>query len=141
MADKVKNTEDTQAAVSGRKLAVLFPGIGYHCDKPLLYYAGKLAAAHGYEIIRISYHDLPGRIMGNDEKKRAAALLALEQAREQLADVDWQAYEDIVFINGPAAGADFLQNDMLYAFEGDFSVRGGRGHCIPRDRGSLGTGR
>ena len=22
-----------------KKLAVLFPGIGYHCDKPLLYYS------------------------------------------------------------------------------------------------------
>ena len=24
------------------KIAVFFPGIGYHCDKPLLYYARKL---------------------------------------------------------------------------------------------------
>ena len=135
MADKVKNTEDTQAAVSGRKLAVLFPGIGYHCDKPLLYYAGKLAAAHGYEIIRISYHDLPGRIMGNDEKKRAAALLALEQAREQLADVDWQAYEDIVFIGksiGTVIAAMVRQQVQISC----------RTICYtPWDRGSLGTGR
>ena len=25
------------------KAAVFFPGIGYHCDKPLLYYSRKLA--------------------------------------------------------------------------------------------------
>jgi phosphoglycolate phosphatase len=25
------------------KIAVIFPGIGYTCDKPLLYYAGKFA--------------------------------------------------------------------------------------------------
>ena len=31
-----------------KKLAVLFPGIGYHCDKPLLYYSAKLAGAAGY---------------------------------------------------------------------------------------------
>lgn len=31
------------------KMAVFFPGIGYHCDKPLLYYAQKLAAEKGYE--------------------------------------------------------------------------------------------
>ena len=24
------------------KLVIIFPGIGYHCDKPLLYYAKKL---------------------------------------------------------------------------------------------------
>ena len=31
------------------KLAVFFPGIGYHCDKPLLYYSRKLAQECGYE--------------------------------------------------------------------------------------------
>ena len=34
-----------------KKLAVLFPGIGYHCDKPLLYYSKKCLSAYGYEII------------------------------------------------------------------------------------------
>ena len=27
------------------KLVVCFPGIGYHCDKPLLYYSRRLARA------------------------------------------------------------------------------------------------
>ena len=31
------------------KAAVFFPGIGYHCDKPLLYYSRKLAQECGYE--------------------------------------------------------------------------------------------
>ena len=30
-----------------KKIAVFFPGIGYTCDKPLLYYSAKLAAAKG----------------------------------------------------------------------------------------------
>ena len=33
------------------KLAVFFPGIGYHCDKPLLYYSRKLVQEYGYEKI------------------------------------------------------------------------------------------
>ena len=38
------------------KLAVFFPGIGYHCDKPLLYYSQKLAKECGYEeTIALSY--------------------------------------------------------------------------------------
>ena len=41
------------------KTAVIFPGIGYHCDKPLLYYSSKLAANHGYDIIRITYPEFP----------------------------------------------------------------------------------
>ena len=30
-----------------KKLLVLFPGIGYTCDKPLLHYAGKLFKGAG----------------------------------------------------------------------------------------------
>ena len=38
------------------KVAVFFPGIGYHCDKPLLYYSRKLAQECGYEeTIALSY--------------------------------------------------------------------------------------
>ena len=38
------------------KAAVFFPGIGYHCDKPLLYYSRKLAQECGYEeTIALSY--------------------------------------------------------------------------------------
>ena len=33
------------------KIAVFFPGIGYHCDKPLLYYARKLVQEYVYEKI------------------------------------------------------------------------------------------
>ena len=32
------------------KLAVIFPGIGYTADKPLLYYSRRIAANLGYEI-------------------------------------------------------------------------------------------
>lgn len=38
-----------------KKAAVLFPGIGYHTDKPLLYYSKKIAAELGYEIIEVPY--------------------------------------------------------------------------------------
>ena len=27
-----------------KKLAVIFPGVGYHTDKPLLYYSKKIAS-------------------------------------------------------------------------------------------------
>lgn len=37
------------------KLAVVFPGIGYTADKPLLYYTGRLASKHGYQIRTVSY--------------------------------------------------------------------------------------
>lgn len=41
------------------KLVVCFPGIGYHCDKPLLYYSRKLAACMGTTtpfMLQYTYH-------------------------------------------------------------------------------------
>ena len=38
-----------------KKTAVVFPGVGYTKDRPLLYYAGKLAAANGYELIHLDF--------------------------------------------------------------------------------------
>ena len=44
--------------MSDKKLAVIFPGIGYHTDKPLLYYSKKIARQHGYDIVELSFHDI-----------------------------------------------------------------------------------
>ena len=38
-----------------KQIAVLFPGAGYTKDRPLLYYAGKLAMAAGYELIHVDF--------------------------------------------------------------------------------------
>lgn len=42
-----------------KQLAVLFPGIGYHADRPLLYYSAKLARAHDCEVTSVQYPALP----------------------------------------------------------------------------------
>lgn len=80
-----------------KKLCVLFPGIGYHCDKPLLYYSAKLARARGYEVIALKYSGFPEGAKGNDEKMRLAAAHALMQSTQQLADVDFSSYGRVVF--------------------------------------------
>ena len=55
------------------KAAVFFPGIGYYCDKPLLYYSRKLAQECGYEeTIALSYNYDGGNIRGNEEKMQQA---------------------------------------------------------------------
>ena len=81
------------------KLAVLFPGIGYTCDKPLLYYAGKLAQGLGYELKRVEYGNFPAGIKDDQEKMKAAFESALTQTEEILKDVDFAQYEDILFIS------------------------------------------
>ena len=79
------------------KLAALFPGIGYTCQKPLMYYAGKLAAARGYEVVPVQYGHFPEKVKGDAGKMRASFDTAFRQAEELLKDVDWHACEDVVF--------------------------------------------
>lgn len=100
------------------KLCILFPGIGYHCDKPLLYYSAKLARSKGYEVIALKYGGFPQGAKGNDEKMRSAAEHALIQSEQQLAGVDLSSYEDIVFVGksiGTAACLAFRANKNIRA--------------------------
>lgn len=71
------------------KLAVFFPGIGYHCDKPLLYYSEKIAKQYQYETIKIVYEGL-------SKDLDAAFEEAFAQTEKRLAGIDWQQYEDIL---------------------------------------------
>ena len=79
-------------------IVCLFPGIGYTCDKPLLYYSWKLLKGLGWEVVPVSYTGFPSGIKGNPEKMRQAAQMALEQAEEILKGIDWSAYADILLI-------------------------------------------
>ena len=82
------------------KLAVIFPGIGYTHDKPLLYYAKEMAREHGYKIIKITYK-LPYKaheVKGKEEMMHAVFDIALKQTIEQLSHVEFDRYEEVLFI-------------------------------------------
>ena len=82
------------------KLAICFPGIGYHCDKPLLYYSRSLARELGYkEYKNISYRYEGKNIRGNQAKMREAYEILFQQAEEELKDIDWSAYDEILFVS------------------------------------------
>ena len=81
-----------------KKIACLFPGIGYTCDKPLLYYSWKLLKGLGWEIVPVPYTGFPSGVKGNAEKMRQCAHMALEQAEELLREIDWSRYTDILLI-------------------------------------------
>ena len=83
-----------------KKLAVLFPGIGYHCDKPLLYYGGKLAMQMGYaENIRLSFNCDKDKVKGKKGGIEEAFAVLYTQAKDQLKDVDWTEYDEILFLS------------------------------------------
>lgn len=82
------------------KIAVYFPGIGYHCDKPLLYYSRKIARELGYENDRpISYTYKAGNIRGDQEKMMQAYEALFSQTETALADITWAEYDDVLFIS------------------------------------------
>ena len=98
------------------KLVCLFPGIGYTCDKPLLYYSGKLLAAMGREVIRVRYGGFPDKVKGDEEKMRLCAGSALAQAEEMLKAVDWNAYESVLFVSksvGTAVAGAYAQKHHI----------------------------
>ena len=81
-----------------KKIVCLFPGIGYTCDKPLLYYSWKLLKGLDREVVPVPYTGFPSGVKGNPEKMRQSAEMALEQAEEILKDVVWSDYGDILLI-------------------------------------------
>lgn len=89
------------------KLVVCFPGIGYHCDKPLLYYSRKLAACAGYDhtlLLQYTYHK--DGLRGNPAALREAFDTLYAQAEAQLSAVDWPQYDDVLFLSKSIGTAD-----------------------------------
>lgn len=80
-----------------KKIAVIFPGIGYHKDKPLLYYAGKILKGLGYEIVDVSYHDMPSDVRDDMQKRKKAVEIAYSQAKEQLSNIVFEGYDSVIF--------------------------------------------
>ena len=71
------------------KQAILFPGIGYHSDKPLLYYSKKILKNEGYEIIEVQFSNLDFDLNKSKDK-------AYKQAKSQLENI---ALKDVLLIS------------------------------------------
>lgn len=98
------------------KLAVIFPGIGYHTDKPLLYYSKKLAKQYGYDIVEVTYGGFSKDVKGSLEKMKEAFFSAMEQTEAILRDVDFNTCETLLFISksvGTAVASAFAGKHHL----------------------------
>ena len=106
---------------STNKLAIFFPGIGYHCDKPLHYYSRKLADEAGYKsILTLEYSlagsNITGNIRGDKEKMQQAFSYLYEQAAKQLSSVIWSDYNEILFVSksiGTVIASAFAQHEKI----------------------------
>ena len=104
-----------------KKAALIFPGIGYHVDRPLLYFGKKLASARGYEIIDVPYGHFEHGIRGNEKKMWEAFESALRQAEEILAQRKIEQYGELLFLSksvGTAAAAAYAANHHLTEADG-----------------------
>lgn len=82
------------------KLVVCFPGIGYHCDKPLLYYGRRVAESVGYkEYKNVEYVNRIGNVKGDPVKMQAAFEDLYGQTEEILKDIDFSGYDSILFLS------------------------------------------
>lgn len=103
-------------SLNKNKLLVVFPGIGYTCDKPLLYYTKKLAIAKGYEVVDVPYGNFEKGIFKDDEKIKNAIDYALKQTEDLLADANLSEYSDIMFCSksiGTCVAAKYEENHNL----------------------------
>ncbi len=80
------------------KVCIVFPGIGYHSDKPLLYYSKKLAKQFGFEIMEIHYSEFQGDILKNKEDRLKAIQLGVQHANEILNSIDFKDVESVLIL-------------------------------------------
>lgn len=82
-----------------RKVAVIFQGIGYNIDKPLLYYSKKIASEHDYDVIVVEFNGIDKGSLKDKDTILSAFDLAVSLAEEQLKEEDFSSCEDIIFVS------------------------------------------
>ena len=79
-----------------KKLVIMFPGVGYTMDCPLMYYASFLYEAKGYEQIHMKYNRI---LLKPDLTKEEKMLKAREYIWDRAKDIGFSAYDEVVFFS------------------------------------------
>ena len=84
-----------------KKVAVIFPGIGYNKDRPLLYYSARLAQKAGYELVWVDFSGMEWDKSILDDRKKMLVFLdiALKRANSLLDTGCLLDADKIVFIS------------------------------------------
>lgn len=89
-----------------RKLAVLFPGFGYACDRPLLYYARRAAEQAGCEVLPLCYPpDFPAWRDNLHEAVRKGLPAALQTASVCVSAAQLRYHVTDLYFVGKSFGA------------------------------------
>jgi hypothetical protein len=78
-----------------KNIAIIFPGMGYNSNKPLLYYSKDLAYNLGFEIVEVKYGLLP-----KDDLKVAfeQAMSEMRKSLKKQGVTDFSHYNKILFL-------------------------------------------
>lgn len=79
-----------------KKLAIMFPGVGYTMDCPLLYYASFLYEAKGYEQIHMKYNSI---FFEPDLSREEKSLRVRDYVWEKVKKIDFSVYDKVVFLS------------------------------------------
>ena len=107
-----------------KKLIVLFPGVGYHNDKPLMYYTKRTAKRYDYEIIDLSFDfsNAAKFIKGDEESIRKVIDVAASQAEDQLKDVRFSEYDRVTFAGKSIGTAVMAKYASAFGLEAEMIV-------------------
>lgn len=77
------------------KAVVLFPGVRYSCDTPLLYYAGTVFRSRGYQVFQVDYDQ---RMLSTDSLEQRARAVSGD-VLAQVQAMGLEEMEDVVFVS------------------------------------------
>ena len=79
-----------------KKLLIIFPGVGYGLDSPLLYYADFVYETKGFDRIHMNYQNIfSDRDLPLENKLRKVR----EYIFEQVKDINFDLYDEVVFLS------------------------------------------
>lgn len=81
------------------KLVVLFPGTGYNCDKPLLYYGDSVALQQGYDTLCFDFKELPIFYNGRTNETDMDLLDDIISVSMKIIQELQDQYEELYFIS------------------------------------------
>lgn len=96
-----------------KKLAIIFPGIGYTYERPLLYYSKKILMKNGYEIFLVDYpNEKKDGVLESKDKLLQFVASVEDVVWKQLENIGYSAYDKIVFVSksiGAVVGAVYAK--------------------------------
>ena len=102
-----------------KKLLIIFPGVGYGLDSPLLYYADFVYETKGYDRIHMNYQSIfANRDLSLENKLQKVREYILEQVK----DINFALYDEVVFLSKSVGSveagilAERLKLDVIQIF-------------------------